>query len=287
MNRNDGRMGLPEMSQEGSGIPASVSTQTQDNTQFNWSTPTEIVKLPSRGLFYPEGHPLHGQDTVEIKYMTAKEEDILTSQSLLKEGLAVDRALQSLLVNKDINIKDLLVGDKNALVIASRITGYGEEYETSVTCPACGTTDRHTFDLSELEHHDFEDKMREHNVVVSEQNTFTVELPFSKVTVECRLLTGADENKVFKNSKRNAKKKQSSVFTDQLRMMVSAIDGNRNPLEVGVFVQQLPARDSRYLRKIFGEVAPNVNMEQTFECSNCTYTADMEVPLTSDFLWPR
>ena len=287
MNRNDGRMGLPEVSHEGSGIPVPVAEQDNTTTQFNWSVPTEVVPLPSRGLFYPEGHPLHKQETVEIRYMTAKEEDILTSQALLKEGLAVDRALQSLMVDKRIKITDLLVGDKNALVIASRITGYGEEYETSVTCPACGTTGKHIFDLSDLDYSDFEEKMQEHGVTISERNIFTVSLPFSKAEVECRLLTGADENKVFKNSKRNAKKKESSLFTDQLRLIIKSVNGQEGSLAVAAFVQQMPARDARYLRKVFSEVSPNVDMNQTFECSTCTYTADMEVPLTSDFLWPR
>ena len=285
MNRNDGRMGLPEMPESASGIPAPAAEAQP--TQFNWSAPTEIVPLPSKGRFYPPTHPLHNAETVEIKYMTAKEEDILTSQSLLKEGLAVDRALQSLIIDTNVRVTDLLVGDKNALVIASRITGYGEEYETSVNCPQCSATTRHTFDLSELDSVDFESSMQEHGITISENNTFTITLPFSKLTVECRLLTGKDENKMFKNAQRNSKKKESSVFTDQLRSIIVSINGSSNALEVGSLVNELPARDARYLRTVFGSVSPNIDMSQHFECSECDYAADMEVPLTADFLWPR
>ena len=112
--------------------PAPEQTQTLD-----FSTPTELVDLPSKGRFYPEGHPLHGQETVEIKFMTAKDEDILTSPSLLKKGIAIDRLIQNVILNKNINVSTLLSGDKSAIMIASRINGFGAEYKTKVVCPSC------------------------------------------------------------------------------------------------------------------------------------------------------
>ena len=131
MSRNEGRFeaaeGIPNPEDEGPPA-AAVSAPTQ----FNWSVPTEFVEIPSKGKFYPNGHPLHNLDTIEIKYMTAKEEDILSDRSLLKKGIAVDRALQNLIVNKAIKIDDLLVGDKNALLIAARKTGFGPEYTTII-----------------------------------------------------------------------------------------------------------------------------------------------------------
>ena len=278
-------MGLPEPLMPEAGVPPAA---IEDNsTQFSWSVPTEIVELPSQGKFYPEGHPLHNVSNVEIKYMTAKEEDILTSPSLLREGLAVDRALQNVILNTSVRVEELLIGDKNALVVATRITGYGEEYQTSVTCPSCMEQDTHTFDLSELEHLDFETAMSDHNVTVSAENTFTVKLPLSKATVECRLLTGKDEIRMLKKSKKNAKKKTSTALTDQFSSFITTVNGETDPFRVGVFIQQMPARDSRYLRKVFAEISPNIDMRQHFECSSCAYTADMEVPLTSDFLWPK
>ena len=285
MSRNNDRMGLPEPLMPETGVPPAAIEN--NSTEFNWSVPTEIVELPSGGKLYPEGHPLHNVSSVEIKYMTAKEEDILTSPSLLREGIAVDRALQNVILDKSIRVDELLIGDKNALVIATRITGYGEDYETSVTCPACGEQDTHSFDLSELGFLDNEAALAEHDITITPKNTFTVNLPLSKATVECRLLTGKDEMKMLKKSKKNAKRKTSTALTDQFSSYIVAVNGETDPFKVGVFIQQMPARDSRYLRKVFAEVSPNIDMKQHFECSSCSYTADLEVPLTADFLWPK
>ena len=101
-------------------VPTAVD-ETRPSLDF--STPTELVDLPSKGRFYPEGHPLHNAETIEIKFMTAKDEDIITSRTLLKKGIVIDRLLQSVIVNKSINVQDLLIGDKNAIVVATRITG--------------------------------------------------------------------------------------------------------------------------------------------------------------------
>ena len=90
--------------------------------------PTEIVELPSKGHFYINGHPL-SSGKVEIKYMTAKEEDILTSENLIRQGTVIDKLLESLIVDKSIKVDDLLTGDKNALMVASRILAYGKDYD--------------------------------------------------------------------------------------------------------------------------------------------------------------
>ena len=154
MSRNESRLGLDNTPTQDdtpaattAAVGLGVPTSNTDAPNFSWSVPTEFVELPSQGIFYPAGHPLQNQKTVEIRYMTAKEEDILTSRSLLKEGVALDRMLQNLLVSKNININTLLVGDKNALLVAARRTGYGADYETNVTCPSCGNTDEHSFDI--------------------------------------------------------------------------------------------------------------------------------------------
>jgi hypothetical protein len=105
---------------------------------LSFSIPTEFVDLPSGGKFYGPDHPCHGRDSVEMRFMTAKEEDILTSRTLIKKGIVIDRLLQSMVVEKHLNIDDLLIGDKNALVIAARISGFGEEYDTRVSCASCG-----------------------------------------------------------------------------------------------------------------------------------------------------
>jgi hypothetical protein len=135
MRNNEDRLGPPVMEDTSA---ASVQQPTVPQTAgLQFVSPTEFVDLPSGGKFYPEGHPLHGKDTLEIKFMTAKEEDILTSKSLLKKGVAIDRMLQNLIVDNNVKLDYLLSGDKNAILIVSRISGYGSEYAVRLSCPAC------------------------------------------------------------------------------------------------------------------------------------------------------
>ena len=154
---------------------------------MSYLVPTEFVTLPSEGKFYPTEHPLHGEQTIEIRYMTAKDEDILTSRALLKEGVAIDRLLQNIVVDKNINVNSLLVGDKNALIVAARITGYGSAYETKVTCPSCGTATEYEFELDAGSSTTSLDAVLEtYGANLTEHNTFVVQLPLTQVMTECR-----------------------------------------------------------------------------------------------------
>lgn len=273
---------------EGGAPAATTAPQAQESAKFSWATPTELVDLPSAGRFYPPGHPLNGKDQIEIKYMTAKEEDILTDRALLKNGTAIDKVLQNLIVDKSINIDDMLVGDKNAVVVAARITGYGAEYDTKVTCPACGEASDFSFDLNDIGVADIDHALENTDVTITDKSTFLFELPMSKVTVECRLMTGKDETKIFKESQRRTKKKLgNSALTDQLRNMIVSVNGDTDMISRTAFVNQMPAKDSRHIRTVLSEVTPNLDMNQVFECTNCGHTADMEVPLTTDFFWPK
>jgi rubrerythrin len=288
MSRNEGRFGAADETPtpEDEGPPAAaVSAQ---NTGFNWTTPTEFIELPSKGRYYPPGHPLHGEETLEIRYMTAKEEDILTDRALLKKGVAIDRAIQNLIVDRKIKINDLLVGDKNALIVAARITGYGEDYETKVTCPSCGELSEHNFDLSVLDILDVDQALEENNVQMTERNTFSLTLPVTKATIECKMLNGKDEVDISRITTRDQKaNKGSTLLTTQLRKVITSVNGETDSFKIGVFVLQMPAKDSKYIRNTLTAVTPNVNMTQAFDCDPCGYSADMEVPLTSNFFWPK
>jgi hypothetical protein len=294
MNRNQGRPGLgidEEFQVEDAPAPMAAVMGQQEAPAaptLNWTTPTEMVELPSKGLFYPEGHPLHNQGTVEIRYMTAKEEDILTSKALLKQGVAIDRMLQNLLADKTINVNSLLVGDKNALIVAARITGYGPEYETKVTCPSCSETTEYTFSLEDEKTVNVNEGMQKNNVTFSETGNLLVELPTSKVMIEFRMLTGADEIKLAKEAERKAKKKlDQSMLTDQFKSYIVSVNGDNSAFSIASFVQAMPARDSRHLRQCYASCVPNIDLRQVFDCSECGYNSDMEVPLTADFFWPR
>ncbi len=151
----------------------------------NVTFPTEVIDLPSKGKFYPVGHPL-ASGQIELKYMTAKEEDILTSQNLIQKGIVLDKLIDSLIVTKGVTHEDLLLGDLNAVMVASRILGYGKDYPVNVTCPKCGTSTEHVVDLSQLESKD-----------VTEENV-TVTLPISKKTIKVRVLTRKIEKDIQK-----------------------------------------------------------------------------------------
>ena len=205
------------------------NNKPQDDNASTTSTlsfvvPTEIVDLPSKGFYYPEGHPLHGKDTIEIRFMTAKDEDTLTNQSLLKKGLALEKVLQDIIVDKSILLDDVLIGDKNAIIVAARKSAYGAEYETKVTCPSCGKVQQHLFDLNECSVTELVDLsiLEEQEIKMTEWGTFLVSLPVSKLVVELKLLTSKDETflaKKIREAQQN-KKEIDSVLSTQLRMMI-------------------------------------------------------------------
>ncbi len=259
----------------------------KDTDSFNFTLPTTFVDLPSKGRYYEEDHPLHNVESVEIKYMTAKEEDILSSISLLQKGVAIERMLQSLLVDKTINPSDMLTGDKNALMVAARITGFGEQYLANVTCPSCQTTSEYSFNLSESKNISVDD-LEGADIEQTDHNTFVFELPVSKVRVEVRLLDGKDEKYLARlgESKRDNNLPETPL-TDRIKIIIASINGSTLRGDIEKFVDQMPVIDSRFLRALYGKIVPNIDLTQDFVCSNCNHRAAMEVPLTSDFFWPR
>ena len=266
--------------------PASVSSEQKQNRSEDllaFLNPTHFVDLPSKGKFYPEGHPLHNKDTVEIRFMTAKEEDILTSKSLLKKGIAIDRMLESVLVDKNIKLDDLLIGDKNALIVGARITGYGSEYETKVQCPACGAHVRHSFDLDNVK---TTFPCEEVEAQLKETKTFKTKLPLTKFEVEMRLLKGSDERVISNISEqKKASKLEESTMSDQLRLLIVSINGVSDKQILEKFIDMCPAGDAKHIRKIYADNVPNVDMTQKFSCRSCDAEMDMEVPFTVDFFW--
>lgn len=286
MSRNENRLGLPESPVQDDPVAPVATTPETSTPSFSWSVPTEFVELPSQGVFYHPGHPLHNATSTEIRFMTAKEEDILTSRSLLKEGVALDRMLQNLLVDKSIDISSLLIGDKNALLVAARRTGYGPEYETTVTCPSCDHSDTFSFDISEPPNKDIHANSQNSDVTIMEDGTVRVVLPMTKAVVTCRFLTSADEVRLTKEMERKSKKKINTPTTDIFRTYITSVNGDDSPFTIESFIQAMPARDSRHLRKAYTSVVPDINLNQNFECDNCGYEAEMEVPLGVDFFWP-
>ena len=258
----------------------------QQKSILDFVSPTEFVELPSRGLAYSEDHPLYGQDVIEIRYMTAKDEDILTSETLLKKGIALERLLENIIVDKTIDPKTMLVGDRNAVIIAARASGYGEAYETQVTCPNCGTGAQMTFDLSEpkLQELDYENL---EFITKNETGNFLIKLPQTDFSVEVRLLTGKDEQyltQLAQNKKKN--KLNDSAMTDQYKMMIVSVEGVTDKATLGKFIEVMPAADSRFLRKAYKAIIPNVRITEDFSCTSCGHEQELEVSFGADFFWP-
>ena len=270
-------------------VAATTPTTPTAPTSLSYVTPTEFVELPSRGKFYSTDHPLHGKEVIEMRYMTAKDEDILTSPALLKNGVAIDRLIENLIVDKNITANSLLIGDKNAVTLAARISGYGEQYEVNVTCPACNATIDHTYDLSEIPHnHGIQPDDDTENVSLTPEGTFIATLPKTQFTAEFRLLNGADESSLERTATKLRKLNlPESSSTSLLKQLVVSINGVNVASEVAMFIDNMPAQDARFLRACVQLVTPNVEMTQNFECTSCGATTEMAVPFTSEFFWPN
>ena len=257
-----------------------------DSGGFSFVVPTEFVELPSEGRFYPPNHPLHGESSIEVRQMTAKEEDILTSKTLLKKGIVIDRLLQNIIVDKRIDADHLLIGDRNAIIIAARVSGYGNEYKTAIGCPRCTASQEYVFDLNTAAiYGGGTDKPEE--VVDNEDGTFDVVLPKSGVTATFRLLTGFDERRLLTGLEADKKQKiHERNITRQILNIVVAVNGDSSSDALNYLVQNIPSSDSRHLRLAYRRAAPNVDLTQEFECVECGYESELEVPLSADFFWP-
>lgn len=260
--------------------------QKTDNGLFSFVTPTEFVELPSGGKYYPEGHPLAGVDTIEIRHMTAKEEDILTSETLVRKGLAIDRLLQSVVVDPNIDVDTLLIGDKNALLVACRVTGFGPLYETKVKCPSCGETNEQQFDLDEISHITAGEVPAE--VGVTETGNFIITLPTTEVEAEVRLLCSRDERILTESAEKKKKLKLPDTrSTDLLKAVIVSLNEHADRSDIDKFVSLMPLRDVKHLRNTYEKIKPDLDISYDFECQHCAHVGKVVMPLTAQFFWPN
>ena len=248
--------------------------------------PTEIIDLPSKGILYPENHPF-ASGKIEMKYMTAREEDILTSQNLIRQGVVLDKLFQSMIVTPA-NYNDIIVGDKNAIMVAARILGYGKDYEFETTCTSCDRTSNHNIDLTSLSHKEVS-TTEECQMIAP--NRFQFQLPNSKRTVIFRLLThgiDAEIDKQLAQAKKTAKKDSvDNELTTRLKRLIISVDGNTDQGYINNFVDnELFAVDSRVLRRYIKDVAPDVPFDFNFECPHCGHEEQIDFPITTAFFWP-
>lgn len=238
--------------------------------------PTETVELPSKGLLYPEDSPL-ASGTIEMKYMTAKEEDILTNQNYLQKGTAIDKLLQSLIVTPNVDYNDLLLGDKNAIMIAARILSYGKDYEFTYK------GEKSKADLSTLNI-----KQVDQSLFVNRTNDFSFTLPSSKNEVTFKFLSHGDDKSIEKELEglKKINKDDSSEGSTRLKYIITSVNGSREQADIRKFVDSyLLAKDARELRAYYSSIYPDVEMKGDIETPN-GIEEGVDIPITLNFFWP-
>jgi len=238
--------------------------------EFN--LPTEIIDLPSQGKLYPKDHPL-AEGKVEMKYMTAKEEDILTNQSYIRDGVVLDKLLQSLIVTK-FNYSDLLIGDKNAIMVAARVLGYGKDYKFNYA------GEEQVVDLSQIDALPLHEDIKN-----ATTNEFSFTLPSSDNTVTFKLLTHGDEKKIEQELKGLSKlsKNNSPTVTTRLKHQILSVNGEDEKPKIREFVDKfLLAQDSRALREKIKQIGPDVDLTFFPEGSD----RRVDIPIGLSFFWP-
>lgn len=253
------------------------------DTKFEF--PTEIIDLPSKGLIYPEDHPLR-KGNIEIKYMTAREEDILASQSLIKKGVVLDKLFESVVVEPNVDINDIFIGDKNAILLATRVLGYGSEYQVEVTDPFTLENQNVSIDLSKVKTKNFDE------TTLNGDNLYKFKLPKSGVELDFKLLTHGDEVEITKENQALArlyKGKSDSSFdvTTRFKYMIKGIDGNTDTGYINKWIQnQFLALDTKAFRQYIKNISPDMDLTFEFESEVTGEREVLNIPFGVSFFYP-
>ncbi len=268
----------------GGAVPAGIQVKDVMKDDFGFEIPVESVPLPSNGVTYSVDSPLHCSETVDIRSMTAREEDILTSRALIKKGTVITELIKSCLIDKKINVPDMLSGDRNAVMVALRITGYGKDYVVESDCPKCGNRSKQTFDLANMPI-----KRLEIEPVSKGQNAFEFKLPLTKKSVVFKFITGRDEEEILTVQERTKKQGAiaDNIVTTRLQYAIVSIDGRTDRGAINSFIRSMPARDSMALRKYIEQNEPGIDMKSDYDCNSCNEVSEVRVPLGAGFFWPE
>lgn len=256
-------------------------TKTLDFNQFH----TELVDLPSKGKLYDKDNPL-SSGKVELKYMTAKEEDMLTSQNLIKQGVVIDKLLKALIVSngngEEVPYHKLLIGDKNAIMVAARVLAYGKDYVTEMQDPFSNAKQEVHIDLLTLSDKEVDEDLWENG------NSFVFTLPASKHVVEFSLLTHGDETRLGHELKayKKMKKDYDPELTIRLKNMIKSVNGVTDPRQISKFVDNMLSRDTLELRKYINSVTPDLDMRFLFTSDETGDEKWLNIPMGVSFFWP-
>lgn len=243
--------------------------------------PTEVISLPSKGLIYSENNPL-SKGEVTVKLMTAKEEDILTSVPLIKKGIHLDKLLESVVVEPGVNVNDLIVGDKNAIMISSRMLAFGPEYVVNINDPVENEDVEVTIDLSKIKIKEIDE------TILNRDNEFDFVLPISKTPIKFKILTHGDEVAISKDVEAAQKAtKQGSEITARWRRIIVEINGQRDIGYISNFIaNQLLAGDSKALRKYIGQISPDLDLTFDYTSPLTGETEALKIPFGVNFFYP-
>ena len=250
---------------------------------FGLDIPTELVPLPSNGLVYPTDSPLHNKEALEIRPMTAREEDILTSRALIKKGTVITELIRSCLIDKSIDPNKMISGDRNAIMTSLRITGYGSDYSAEVACPACSEISKQTFDLTQLPISRLETQPLDVGT-----NAFEFMLPRTEKKIRFKFLDGNDEKDISKYTERSKKSgmKSSQLITLRYRYQILAVNDITDKSKIQFFIKNMPASDSRALRGYIDKIEPGIEMKSWMDCNMCGEQSEVRMPLGASFFWP-
>lgn len=246
--------------------------------------PDETIPLPSNGTIYGNDNPLHNAKMIDIRVMTARDEDILTNSALIKKGTVITELLRSCIVDKRINVDDMIAGDRNAVMVALRVTGYGSEYPVEIECSECQFKHKYSFSLKGLPI-----KTLDIDPVQNGLNLFKFQLPVCGKTVYFKYLTGTDEEEISTVQERMRKQgyQNSNVVTTRLKYSIQQVEDVTDKILIERFVQRMRAGDSLALRKYMDKHEPGITMKETVACPACDHEEGVQVPIGLGFFWPE
>ena len=251
-----------------------------ENKKYDF--PTEIITLPSEGLSYPENSPL-SKGEIEIKYMTAKEEEILASQNLIKKGVVLDMLFESIIADKSINADDILIGDKNAIVLATRILGYGPDYKIEFTNDD-GEKEQVSIDLSKVQTKEIDTKQ------LKRDNLYKWVTPTTKNVLKFKFLTHGDEKKIESDVRamnRLNKGGVSAELTTRYRYIIQSVDGKEDTKSIVDFINnKFLSKDTRAFRNHLLDLQPDMNMVFDYENPNTGEKESTPIPMGIGFFYP-
>lgn len=273
--------------------PEMRSTQSPDvdmantnNGGYGEELPLELCKLPSKGVLYPKTHPLHLQETVEFKAMTAHEENILATPALLKQGTVLNVLIRSCLMNKLIDPASLLIGDKAALLLSIRISGFDADYKAKTSCPSCNKTSVYEFNLNNSEIKPLGAKP-----VAPGKNLFEFILPKSNKKILFSLPTEGDDLEIMKiqdnRKKAYANALVDTTITDRLTLLIKSVDGSEDKEDIVKFINRMSVKDSRALRRYMAKIEPDMLMQEEVNCRHCGERSKRTIPVGYEFFWPQ